>query len=69
MRGLGYPSAANWAEDDRMSPDAVLLMLASEQRPGGVIEARNDLWFDYRSNVLSYPKWQAVLGRPSRRCW
>jgi pimeloyl-ACP methyl ester carboxylesterase len=43
-----------------MSPDAVLLMLASEQRPG-VIEARNDLWSDYGSNVLSYPKWQAVL--------
>ena len=60
VRGLRYPSAANWTEDERMSPDAVLLMLASEQRPG-VIEARNDLWFDYGSNVLSYPKWQAVL--------
>jgi pimeloyl-ACP methyl ester carboxylesterase len=60
VRGLRYPSAAGWTEDERMSPDAVLLMLASEQRPG-VIEARNDLWFDYGSNVSSYPKWQAAL--------
>lgn len=59
-RALAYPSAANWSEDERLSPDAVLLMLASEQRPG-VIDARNDLWFDYGSNVLSYPKWQATL--------
>ena len=53
-RALAYPSAANWSEDERLSPDAVLLMSASEQRPG-VIDARNDLWFDYGSNVLSYP--------------
>lgn len=57
---LAYPSADNWTDSARLSPDAILLMLASEQRPG-VIEARNDLWFDYGSNVLSYPKWQAAL--------
>jgi pimeloyl-ACP methyl ester carboxylesterase len=57
---LAYPNAANWSDSERLSPDAILLMLASEQRPG-VIEARNDLWFDYGSNVLSYPKWQATL--------
>jgi pimeloyl-ACP methyl ester carboxylesterase len=60
VRGLAYPTASNWDESDRLSPDAILLMLASEQRPG-VIEARNDLWFDYGSNVLSYSKWQAAL--------
>ena len=57
---LSYPSAANWTESQRLSPDAVLLMQESEQRPG-VIEARNDLWSDYGSNVLSYPKWQTAL--------
>jgi len=57
---LAYPSASNWTESQRLSPDAILLMQASEQRPG-VIEARNDLWSDYGSNVLSYPKWQAAL--------
>jgi pimeloyl-ACP methyl ester carboxylesterase len=57
---LGYPTASNWSESQRLSPDAILLMLESEKRPG-VIEARNDLWFDYGSNVASYPKWQAAL--------
>ena len=57
---LAYPSVSNWTESRRQSPDAILLMQASEQRPG-VIDARNDLWFDYGSNILSYPKWQAVL--------
>ncbi|WP_235364746.1 alpha/beta hydrolase [Sphingomonas sp. ERG5] len=59
-RGLGFPSAENWTEDSALSPDAELLMTASEQRPG-VIEARNDLWFDYGSNVVRYPRWQALL--------
>ena len=57
---LGYPTALNWSESQRLSPDAILLMLESEKRPG-VIEARNDLWFDYGANVASYPKWQAAL--------
>jgi pimeloyl-ACP methyl ester carboxylesterase len=34
--------------------------MVSEQRPG-VIEARNDLWFDYGSNVARYPQWQSLL--------
>jgi len=57
---LTYPSASNWTESQRLSPDAILLMQESEQRPG-VIDARNDFWFDYGSNVLNYPKWQAAL--------
>jgi pimeloyl-ACP methyl ester carboxylesterase len=57
---LGYPSSANWEEDHLLSPDAILLMQVSEQRPG-VIAARNDLWFDYGSNVASYPAWQSAL--------
>jgi pimeloyl-ACP methyl ester carboxylesterase len=57
---LTYPSAANWDESHLLSPDAILLMQMSEQRPG-VIDARNDMWFDYGSNVASYPGWQAAL--------
>jgi len=57
---LAYPSAANWDESHLLSPDAILLMQVSEQRPG-VIEGRNDRWFDYGSNVASYPAWQAAL--------
>ena len=57
---LAYPSAANWEESHLLSPDAILLMQMSEQRPG-VIEARNDMWFDYGSNVATYPAWQAAL--------
>jgi pimeloyl-ACP methyl ester carboxylesterase len=57
---LAYPSAANWDESRLLSPDAILLMQMSEQRPG-VVEARNDMWFDYGSNVASCPAWQAAL--------
>lgn len=57
---LTYPSATNWEESHLLSPDAILVMQVSEQRPG-VIEARNDMWFDYGSNVASYPAWQAAL--------
>lgn len=59
-RALGYPQAAHWDDEDHMGPDAMLQMIAAEQRPG-VIEARNDLWFDYGSNVKHYPEWQALL--------
>ena len=64
FNGLAFPSASNWTESHRLNPDAVLLMLESERRPG-VIEARNDLWFDYGSNVARYPAWQATLRRTS----
>jgi pimeloyl-ACP methyl ester carboxylesterase len=64
VRGLKFPSAANWDESQRLNPDAILLMLESQQRPG-VIEARNDLWFDYGSNVARYPAWQATLRQMS----
>ena len=57
---LTFPSAANWTDSPDLSPDAILLMTASEQRPG-VIEARNDLWFDYGSNLARYPAWQQLL--------
>jgi pimeloyl-ACP methyl ester carboxylesterase len=35
-------------------------MTASAQRPG-VVDDRNDLWFDYGNNVARYPAWQAEL--------
>jgi pimeloyl-ACP methyl ester carboxylesterase len=60
VNGLTFPSASNWMESRRLSPDAILLMTESERRPG-VIEARNDLWFDYGSNVARYSTWQATL--------
>jgi pimeloyl-ACP methyl ester carboxylesterase len=59
-RKLTQPNATNWDEDHLLSPDAILLNQVSEQRPG-VIDARNDMWFDYGSNVASYPAWQAAL--------
>lgn len=62
FNSLTFPSASTWMESDRLNPDAVLLMLESERRRG-VIEARNDLWFDYGTNVARYPAWQAILRR------
>jgi pimeloyl-ACP methyl ester carboxylesterase len=60
LKALTFPAPGNWDEDDKMSPDALLLMTASAQRPG-VVDARNDLWFDYGTNVEHYPEWQALL--------
>ena len=57
---LKFPQPEGWDEDDRMSPDAILLMVESAQRPG-VPVARTDLWFDYGNNVKRYPLWQAEL--------
>lgn len=62
VKALTYPDGARWTLDDGASPDASLQMMAAEQR-AGVIEARNDLWFDYGNNVARYPTWQAMLRR------
>jgi pimeloyl-ACP methyl ester carboxylesterase len=53
------PDAA-WTDSDHIGADASLVMTESLQRPG-VAEARNDLWFDYGSNLARYPQWQATL--------
>jgi pimeloyl-ACP methyl ester carboxylesterase len=60
LNALSFPTAANWEEGEAMSPDAILLMTVSEQRPG-VIVSRNDLWFDYGTNVAHYLEWQKLL--------
>lgn len=57
---LKYPGPDGWSFSADMSPDAILQMTASAQRPG-VIHARNDLWFDYGNNLKNYPAWQAKL--------
>lgn len=59
-RSLAFPTPQNWDESEHVSPDAILLMVEATQRPN-VIEARNDLWADYGSNVAHYPQWQALL--------
>lgn len=60
-RKLAAPDAG-WADSDRIGADAALQMTESLQRPG-VAESRNDLWFDYGSNLARYPSWQAMLRR------
>jgi len=60
VKSITYPQAANWDDEDHAGPDTLLQMMAAEQRPG-VIDARNDLWFDYGTNVARYPAWQSTL--------
>jgi pimeloyl-ACP methyl ester carboxylesterase len=61
--GLPYVNAASYAEeDDGANPDAMLVMIESAKRPG-VSDARDDLWFDYGSNIERYPVWQDALKR------
>ena len=62
MRSPPFPQAANWNAGESLPPELVQLDNAVQQRPG-VIEARNDLWFDYGSNLALYPAWQALLRR------
>jgi len=61
-RSMAYPKFDGWEDEDHAGPDAVMQMVAAIQRPG-VIDARNDLWFDYGNNVKRYPEWQALLHR------
>jgi pimeloyl-ACP methyl ester carboxylesterase len=35
----------------------------------GQAEIQSDLFYDYRTNVNAYPKWQYGCGRRSRGCW
>ncbi|RUL71830.1 alpha/beta fold hydrolase [Dyella choica] len=60
IHALSFPQAEHWSDEDHAGADATVQMIAAFQRPG-VIEARNDLWFDYGSNVARYPAWQARL--------
>ncbi|GAB3791135.1 alpha/beta hydrolase [Dyella agri] len=62
VQSLAYPKSAGWDDEDHAGPDALMQMMAAEQRPG-VIDARNDLWFDYGNNVKRYPAWQSLLSR------
>lgn len=60
---LPYVNAASYAEEeDGANPDAMLVMIESAKRPG-VSDARDDLWFDYGSNIQRYPLWQDALKR------
>lgn len=57
---LRFPAREGWEWPGRIPPEFVLANQAAGQRPG-VMQARNDLWFDYGSNVELYPRWQALL--------
>jgi pimeloyl-ACP methyl ester carboxylesterase len=60
---LPYVNAVSYAEEhDGANPEAMLVMVESSKRPG-VSEARDDLWFNYGSNVERYPIWQDTLKR------
>jgi len=60
MKSPPFPQAANWDEGEHLPPEVVQLDNAVQQRLG-VIDARNDLWFDYGSNLAHYLAWQALL--------
>jgi pimeloyl-ACP methyl ester carboxylesterase len=57
---LKYPGPEQMDESDRVGPEVMLVMRDAVQRPD-VADARNDLWFDYGSNIERYPQWQALL--------
>ena len=40
----------------------------SSNKPGQA-DIQSDLFYDYRTNVEAYPKWQAWMRKRSRACW
>lgn len=62
--GVGYPQRKSWQWPAGVPPEFELANLASARRPG-VMSARNDLWFDYGTNLERYPSWQALVQRHS----
>lgn len=60
-KSMTYVDAKLYAEEtDGANPELLMLGIASAQRPG-VSEGRDDLWFDYGSNVARYGEWQQAL--------
>jgi pimeloyl-ACP methyl ester carboxylesterase len=59
-KAMAYPARAGWEYPGRLAPEFILTNMLAAQRPG-IIDARNDLWFDYGTNVARYPQWQALL--------
>jgi pimeloyl-ACP methyl ester carboxylesterase len=57
---MPFPNATNWTQGTNIPPDNELLTVISQQRAGAV-DAHNDLWFDYGSNLPLYPVWQKLL--------
>jgi pimeloyl-ACP methyl ester carboxylesterase len=57
-----FPQRKGWEWPARIPPEFVVANLTSARRPG-VMAARNDLWFDYGTNLERYPEWQALLQR------
>lgn len=57
-----YPQPQGWEWPAGVPPEFALTAFASARRPG-VMAARNDLWFDYGTNLEHYPEWQALLRR------
>jgi pimeloyl-ACP methyl ester carboxylesterase len=55
-----YPQPDGWDWPARVPPEFVLANIASARR-AEVMAARNDLWFNYGSNVEHYAAWQALL--------
>jgi pimeloyl-ACP methyl ester carboxylesterase len=61
---MTFPKPAGWEQSATTPPELILVNMTSAQRPG-VMDARNDLWFDYGSNLTHYSEWQAVLRKMS----
>jgi pimeloyl-ACP methyl ester carboxylesterase len=61
---MTFPQPAGWEYSATTPPEVILANMAAAQRPE-VIDARNDLWFDYGSNLQRYAEWQAVLRKMS----
>jgi pimeloyl-ACP methyl ester carboxylesterase len=63
-QSMAFPQPAGWEYPATTAPEVILANMTAAQRPG-VIDARNDLWFDYGSNLQRYSEWQAALRKMS----
>lgn len=59
-KSIKLASADKWRYGSSVNPDRRALDVAVMQKPG-TLEIFRDLWFDYGTNVKSYPVWQEYL--------
>jgi pimeloyl-ACP methyl ester carboxylesterase len=59
-RGVKSPTADTWKYGEGVNPDRRMVDWAVMQKPG-TADIFLNLWYDYRTNVESYPVWQSYL--------
>jgi pimeloyl-ACP methyl ester carboxylesterase len=50
-------------------PERAQALIVQDAVAHNSVEIQSDLFYDYRTNVDAYPKWQAWMREKNRACW